>query len=124
MGKVGRGEALHRNRRLHRDGALLLALRDRRRLQRAAPCDGLPPRTLAAGRRSASGPQILHSLEPGVEPFQLPLVQVLSAVREQAADLVERIVLVATVPENVLLDATPDLVDHLGAEPHDMEGVD
>ena len=42
---------------------------------------------------------------------------------QQAADLVERVVLVTAVPEGVLLDAAADLVDDLGAEPDHVEGV-
>ena len=50
--------------------------------------------------------------------------EVLHAVAEQPADLVERVVLVAAVAEGVLLDAAADLVDDLGAEPHDVERVE
>ena len=49
--------------------------------------------------------------------------QVLHTVAEQATDLVERIVLVASVAEGVLLDAAADLVDHLGGQPDHMEGI-
>ena len=52
------------------------------------------------------------------------LGEVLDAVAEQAADLVERVVLVAAVTEGVLLDAAADLVDDLGAEPDHVEGVE
>ena len=49
--------------------------------------------------------------------------EVLDAVAEEAADLVERVVLVAAVAEGVLLDPAADFVDDLGAEPDHMEGV-
>jgi hypothetical protein len=53
----------------------------------------------------------------------LPFGQVLYAVAEYAADLVERIVLVAAVAKGVLLDAAPDFIDDLGAQPDYMEGI-
>ena len=43
---------------------------------------------------------------------------------EQAADLVQRVVLVATPVQGVLLDAAADLVDDLGAELDDVERVE
>jgi hypothetical protein len=43
--------------------------------------------------------------------------EVFDAVAEQAADLVERVVLVTAMPQGVLLDAVANLVDDLGAEP-------
>ena len=43
---------------------------------------------------------------------------------EQAADLVERVVFVAAAAEGVLLDAAADLVDDLGAQADDVEGVE
>ena len=43
---------------------------------------------------------------------------------EEAADLGERIVLVAAMPEGVLLNSAADLVDDLGAEPDDVRGVE
>ncbi len=43
--------------------------------------------------------------------------EVLDIVAEEATDLVERVVLVASVAESVLLDATADLVDDLGGQP-------
>ena len=49
--------------------------------------------------------------------------EVLDTMTEQAADPVERVVLVAAVAEGVLLDAAPDLVDHLGSQPDHMEGI-
>ena len=36
----------------------------------------------------------------------------------EAADPVERVVLMATVAQRVLLDPAADLVNHLGAEPN------
>lgn len=45
------------------------------------------------------------------------------AVVQQAADPVERVVLVTAVTEGVLLDAATNLVDDLGAELDDVEGV-
>jgi hypothetical protein len=50
--------------------------------------------------------------------------EVLHAVAEQAADLVERVVFVAPVAHRVLLHPTADLVDDLGAEPHHVECVE
>ncbi len=50
--------------------------------------------------------------------------QVLAAAAQQAADLVQRVVLVAAPAQGVLLDAAADLVDDLGAEPDDMERVE
>ena len=47
----------------------------------------------------------------------LALGEVLDAVAEEPADLVERVVFVAAVADGVLLDAAADLVDDLGAEP-------
>jgi hypothetical protein len=58
-------------------------------------------------------------LQPGVLTF----AQVLQAVPQQAADLVERVVLVAAAAELLLLHAAADLVDDLGAELDDVEGV-
>jgi hypothetical protein len=59
-------------------------------------------------------------LQPGVLTF----AQVLQAVPQQAADLVERVVLVAAPAELFLLHAAADLVDDLGAELDDVEGVE
>jgi hypothetical protein len=53
----------------------------------------------------------------------LTFAQVLQAVPQQAADLVERVVLVAAPAELLLLHAAADLVDDLGAELDDVEGV-
>jgi hypothetical protein len=53
----------------------------------------------------------------------LALAQVLASVPQQAADLVERVVLVSASPEGVLLTAAPDLIDDLSAELDDMERV-
>ena len=50
--------------------------------------------------------------------------QMLHTVAEEAADLVERVVLVPSVAEGVLLDAAADLVDDLGSEANDVEGVE
>src|SRR4249919_456412 len=54
----------------------------------------------------------------------LLLGEVLHAVAKQSADLVERVVLVAAMTKRVLLDTATDLVDDLGAEANDMEGVE
>jgi hypothetical protein len=54
----------------------------------------------------------------------LLLGEVLYAVAKQAADLVERVVLVAAMTKRVLLDAATYLVEDLGAEANDMEGVE
>jgi len=50
--------------------------------------------------------------------------EVFNAVPQEAADLVERVVLVTPMAERGLLDASADLVDNLGAEPDDVEGVE
>jgi len=49
--------------------------------------------------------------------------EVLQAVPEQPADLVERVVAVPPPPELFLLHATADLINDLGAELDDVEGV-
>jgi hypothetical protein len=46
------------------------------------------------------------------------------AVPEQAADLVERVVLVAPVAEGVLLHPAAYFIDELGAQAHDMVRVE
>ena len=51
------------------------------------------------------------------------LGQVFSAAAQQAADLVERVVLVAAVAQGVLLDPAADLVDDLGAEVRSARGA-
>jgi hypothetical protein len=48
---------------------------------------------------------------------------VFHAVPEQPTDLTERIMFVATAAKGVLLHARPDLIDHLGAQPDYVEGV-
>ncbi len=63
------------------------------------------------------------AVRPGVEAGDLAVGEVLGAVAQQAADPVERVVLVPAVADGVLLDAAADLVDDLGAEPDDVEGV-
>jgi hypothetical protein len=50
--------------------------------------------------------------------------QMLHTVAEEAADLVERVVLVPSVAEGVLLDAAADLVDDLRSDANDVEGVE
>ena len=47
----------------------------------------------------------------------------LHAVTEQAADFVERVVFVAAVTQRILLNAAADLVDDLGPEPDNVEGI-
>ena len=54
----------------------------------------------------------------------LALGEVFHAVAEQPADLVQRVVFVASVAEGVLLHPAADLVDDLSPEPDDMEGVE
>ncbi len=49
--------------------------------------------------------------------------EVLQAVPQQTADLVERVVSVAAAVQLFLLDAAADLVHDLGAELDDVEGV-
>ncbi len=58
-------------------------------------------------------------LQPGVLTFG----EVLQAVPQQTADLVERVVTVTAPAELLLLDAAADLVDDLSAELDDVEGV-
>jgi hypothetical protein len=58
-----------------------------------------------------------------VELGDLPLVQVLPAVAEQPTDLVQRVVLEPAVTELFLLHPAADFVDDLGAQLHDVEGV-
>ena len=48
----------------------------------------------------------------------------LVAGQQRPADPVERVVLVAAAVQGVLLDPAADLVDDLGPELHDMEGVE
>jgi hypothetical protein len=62
-------------------------------------------------------------VEAGGDLGLLALGGVVHAVAEEPSDLVERVVLVTAVAQGVLLDATPDLVDNRGAEPHHMESV-
>jgi hypothetical protein len=50
--------------------------------------------------------------------------EVLVAVAQQSADLIERVVLVAPVPQGALLGPAADLIDYLGAELDDVEGVE
>jgi hypothetical protein len=47
----------------------------------------------------------------------------LDTVAEYATDLIQRVVLAASVAEGVLLEAATDLVEDLGGQPDDMEGV-
>jgi hypothetical protein len=49
--------------------------------------------------------------------------EVLGSVAQQPADPVERVSLVAAVSQGFLLDPAADLVDDLGAEFDDVEGV-
>ena len=62
-------------------------------------------------------------LEAAGELGLLLLGEVLHAVAKQAADLIERVVLVAAMTQRVLLDTATDLVDDLGVRANDMEGV-
>jgi hypothetical protein len=50
--------------------------------------------------------------------------QMLHTVAEEAADLVKRVVFVASVADGVLLDAAADLVNDLRPEADDVEGVE
>jgi hypothetical protein len=54
----------------------------------------------------------------------LTLGEVFSAVAQESADLIERVMFTAAVAECVLLHALPHLVDHLRSEPDDVEGVE
>jgi hypothetical protein len=45
-------------------------------------------------------------------------------VPEQPADLVQRVVFVSAPTEGVLLAATADLVNDLGAQPYDVERIE
>jgi hypothetical protein len=62
-------------------------------------------------------------VEAAAELGLLALGEVFDAVAEQPADLVERVVFVATPAERVLLDAAADFVDDLGAEPDHVGGI-
>jgi hypothetical protein len=59
--------------------------------------------------------------EAGVGLGILLVAQVVRTATEQAADPIQRVVLVPAVPEGVLLDAAADLVDDLSAELDDVE---
>ena len=50
--------------------------------------------------------------------------EVLDTVPQDPVDLVERIILVASVAEGVLLNPASDLTDYLRDESDDVEGVD
>jgi hypothetical protein len=54
----------------------------------------------------------------------LALGEALDVVAQQPTNLVERVVLVTSVAEGVLLDAAADLIDDLGPEADDMKGVE
>jgi hypothetical protein len=79
--------------------------------------------TFRAISRPFAGAAWVAGVEAAADLGPLALGEVFHAVAEQPADLVERVVLVAAAAQGVLLDAAPDLVDDLGAKPHDMEGV-
>jgi hypothetical protein len=59
-----------------------------------------------------------------VEPCSLPLGELLLATAQDHADAVERVVLASAVAVDLLLHPAPDLVDCLGAELDDVEGVE
>ena len=59
-----------------------------------------------------------------VEPFALPVGEVLVTGEKGAADLVQRVVLVATPVQGLLLDAASDLIERLAGELDDVEGVE
>ena len=59
-----------------------------------------------------------------VEPFALPVGEVLVAGEKGAADLVQRVVLEATPVQGLLLDAASDLIERLAGELDDVEGVE
>jgi hypothetical protein len=63
-------------------------------------------------------------LEARVQPGALLVGEVLGAVPQQPADLVERVVAVPAPAHGGLLHASADLVDHCGAEADDVEGVE
>ncbi len=60
----------------------------------------------------------------GLQPGVLAFGQVLQAVPQQPADLVERVVRMTASAELLLLDTAADFVDELGAELDDVEGVE
>lgn len=62
--------------------------------------------------------------QPGGEAGLLARCEVIGAVSEQSADLVERVVLETAVAERFLLDAAADLVHDLGAELNHMQSVE
>jgi hypothetical protein len=81
---------------------------NRAQLRVAAPGEGDLPTGGAGG-------------EAGVGLGILLVAQVVRTATEQAADPIQRVVLVPAVPEGVLLDAAADLVDDLSAELDDVE---
>jgi hypothetical protein len=58
-----------------------------------------------------------------VQPGSLFVDEVFGADLQGPADPVERISLASAVPKGVLLDAAADLIDHGGADLHNMERV-
>ena len=65
----------------------------------------------------------LAGLQTPGELGLLAFGQMLHTVAEEAADLVKRVVFVASVADGVLLDAAADLVNDLRPEADDVEGV-
>ena len=63
-------------------------------------------------------------LNRGGEPRLLPLREAFLAAAQQIPDPGERVFAAASVPGEGLLDPASDLVDDLGAELDDVEGVE
>jgi hypothetical protein len=93
-------------------------------LTAAAALGGVGRAELLVGR-PGDGDLVVRvaGLQTAVEFGELPVGEVFVAVAQQSADLVERVVSITAPVQGVLLDAAPHLVDDLGAEVHDMEGV-
>ncbi len=80
--------------------------------------DGAEPLVAVPGERD------LAVRVAGLEPTGEAGLLAVGAVPEQPTDLVERVVLVAAAVQLLLLDAAADLVDDLGAELDDVDGIE
>ena len=66
----------------------------------------------------------IAEVEAVVDLGPLLVGDVFDAVPEEPADLIEGIVFVATAAQGALWHATSDLIDHLGAQPDHVAGVE
>ncbi len=80
-------------------------------------------RSLIAGPGELDLHVRVAGFQPGLQPGVLLDVQVLHAVPEQPADLVQRVVLVPAALQRPLLNTAADLVDYLGAEVRSARGA-